>query len=1254
VTFPWSGGVAHNGTNTSGVSLFSGNVTIPAADPDLAGFNYTLGISASSSNCVFGTAQLSNGGGIWKFYWAFDPVPPQPPAQGWIGHLAPGDTYQLVLNLTGSTFEALLYNVTMGHVWSGGPPDLAGMIPDPALSLFVGPSVCNAHPTSLTAGLVVRASTLAGGGLDRDYFVQDEAIVVGRGTNTSEIPNLWQPYFNGAPYDFAPEQGWSTSSLVTLTTDHPANSAIVTTAPPTAIDVGQAVGVGVVGKPATLPGAANTNTYEIPQIEFAGYAATGPLTFATCESQNGTTPPGKGDPGSDTGVKAEYDYASNSTPALSDIYYAYEQDPATNSSIDLRCYTPALATPGYLDVFSLAYLQYDVPTGIPSQPVVDALSSGPREILGMNAYFWNVTVNPLPSLTLMVVPSKTVEVGETATFTATLTGGTAPFSYTWYVDGVAQGSCATNTCGLSWGAIGSHQVWAGVVDAEGNRAVSAHTNETVVAILAAAVAPYPTAVGSVGTPVTFTGSGTGGSGGYGYEFWTDGAPDPLGITASGTSSWTPASPGVYQEWVDINDSNNDWAASPHTNLTVANALVASLSPALSTIEVGGAPATYTASAAGGAGPYTYAWSFGALTPTAPCTSTTCTLTTSTAGSYQVWVVATDSAGRVAASPHANLTVVNPPSFVSWSGPVVVDAGSTDVETANFQAGDAPFSYGWTLGAGAVPSCSGTPSCALPFGAVGNFWINVTLVDALGGSAYSTPLEVRAVPALTLSMTPSPLASAEVGVQLGLTATAGGGAGGDAFGFLTSAAPSVPFWTGSASFVNWIPATAGAFQVWAEANDSTGFRVVSTHTNVTVAAPLAISLSPAPTAFTSVDVALPATATLTGGVAPTTVRWFSDGTLTSCNGDSCSFSWSAVGEHVIWATAGDALGVVVASSHTNVTVAAGAKDTVQFVISPPDGGRLVVDGNVTLSGSVSLPTGTHSLQAVAYRGFSFVRWVASPSNLLSVAGPTAASTSVQVTGNGTIIEEFAGSYPLSLTLVVSGGPGNILFNGTEEASGSSVSLPAGLYPIAGAPGTGYVFLGWTSDSSDITTLNNSASTSLELGANGTLTLHETLKGATSSFSIGVATSPSSVGGDFTIEGIVYHAGASAPAPVGTFSLSFSVGSSTAGYTFQSWQTTGGVSVASSTSASTQITVTGNGTLTAVLVSGQTPGPLGLSAQTFDVLLVLLVILAVLVLLGIWRHQRHHRNTQVRPPPGRGTPPPAAEGSEAPFDDLPPGT
>ncbi len=1262
VAFPWWGGLAYVGPNTTGVQTFLGNVTIPLTIADRLGYNYTLGIEATDGSCTTVGAGIEDSQGTWRFHWSLAPFG-APSQQGWALHLAPGDTYQVVIVSVGGDVEASIYNVSHANEYNStaSPEATSGPYLDGANGLALGPYLCGGVASPPAVSLIVRS--VGGGsttfGPSRDLFLQDENFYLLSSPWTSfQAPNLWDPYLHGAPGTFAPEQSWATADLIVQATDHPVDQIATTTTPRTDVDVGMTAAVGIVGTPATVP--AGENDFAFAQIEFGdSYPGASSLSFATCQSLNGSNS-NSGYPGGDTGYAAEYGYASNTTTVS--IHLGYVFDPATNISLDYRCYTQPLSSSGNLTMWGLSYLTYPWTASTPNY--VDALTSGVREPLGMNALKWNVAVHALPVVGVST-PTPAVVVGQSASFVAWERGGSPALTYQWLVDGSVQAGCTTLSCALSWGSPGSHQVWMSVTDAFGARAVSPHLNETVDPALTSSISPYPTAAATLGAPLTLSAAWSGGTGGNSFTFWRNGSLSPvqLQVGPSSTYALVLTHGGTYQSWVDVNDSAGNVAVSPHTNVTETLALAAVLSPLSGRTESGALPVTLSVSVAGGQGSYVVSWYHpGALTATGTCWAQ-CNLSGAAPGTYEVWVGVTDGGGARNVSAHANITVLPALVFSSWQGPSVVDAGANDTFGALFVGGASPETYQWDLNGAPVPYCA-LANCSVVVPSTPAAKLQVNATDALGITAMSSPFWVVSAPALSVALSsPLPPALVEVGQAVGIWAKASSGVGGDAYGFLTSAAPGLALGVGPWGNFSWAPVLPGNYQVWAEANDSTGYRVVSSHANITVVTALALTVLPAPLASVSVGTLLNASASATGGSTPFTFTWYSDGAVQgSCAGSYCDYQWSSAGTHQIWAAVTDGLGVRSVAPHTNVSVRTGSLVLVTFLVGPAGSGTIRVNGVATPSGNVSgLLPGDYQVQALARPGFSFAGWYASNPSGLLFQSAGASTTTLQVNGGsgsgGTVVAEFSAPRPFSVVVQVAPpSTANLTVNGTPTAGGSTLTLREGVYPLRASAGPGRGFLSWVTQGA-VNVSWNLPSTLMEVGGNGTVEAQTTSTAGVSPtlYAISLTVSPSGVSTVLSVGTTTYAPGTAIDVPAGSYALTLTVPS---GYTFQGWTTTGGASVASLGSSSTQLLVTGNGTLTADLVRSGAGGifGLGLSTTTLEVFALLLVVLVAVIIIGASRHRSHDQRRGGNPPPAQGPEGPGAvnagyEGEEGPAYDEP---
>ena len=270
----------------------------------------------------------------------------------------------------------------------------------------------------------------------------------------------------------------------------------------------------------------------------------------------------------------------------------------------------------------------------------------------------------------------------------------------------------------------------------------------------------------------------------------------------------------------------------------------------------------------------------------------------------------------------------------------------------------------------------------------------------------------------------------------------------------------------------------------------------------------------------------------------------------------------------------------------------------FATGPTACGTIYVDGAgfVNSNGFPGGPTpGVYNLTAVPCGGFSFSSWNFGASPGISVKNPRAAQTLLTVTTGGTITANFTSSTKYTIHLITDPeGCGSIEFNGAVYTSGASTVVPAGTYSITALPcdnflpGNGFGQAWGTGGTGNgISVANpNYASTTATVSGNGTLQILFT---SFDYYGLDIATGPTTCGTIF-VAGYGFSNG-------GTFYISSGAYNITAvpcgGYTFSQWSYSGPISVATSSSASTTMNVSGPATLGAIFIAG-TP-----STVTFSV-------------------------------------------------------
>lgn len=413
----------------------------------------------------------------------------------------------------------------------------------------------------------------------------------------------------------------------------------------------------------------------------------------------------------------------------------------------------------------------------------------------------------------------------------------------------------------------------------------------------------------VGQSVAFQATASFGSSPYTFT-WTG---LPSGCTATlGAVTCTPTGPGKYTVVVRVTDANGYSVTSPGLKFTVyadplSGVVVASL---LSGAVDAGQSVVFTAQPSLGSLAYT-AFNWSGLP--AGCLGlgliVNCTGTALPGGQYNISVTVTDS-NNVTSLPSDTLGfVVNGDPLVSTPllSPASIDAGQHVVVSVTASRGSGLYTYAWT---GLPAACGNATTTAVNclVTVPGTFTIRVQVTDSLGVSGFSPSATLNVYADPTVSVAASRVAfDAEQPVLL--TATASGGSGG--FAYVWSGLPTGC--AGSSSVVSCTPTDSGTASVTVRATDSNGEAATSSAIGLTVARPLLVTPTYAPS-FPLVGVAVNFSSTVSGGTGPISVAWsFGDGT--NDTGPSVQHAYTNPGEFSVTVWVNDSGGGAVKSSLT---------------------------------------------------------------------------------------------------------------------------------------------------------------------------------------------------------------------------------------------------------------------------------------------------------------------------------------------------
>ncbi len=254
--------------------------------------------------------------------------------------------------------------------------------------------------------------------------------------------------------------------------------------------------------------------------------------------------------------------------------------------------------------FTLPETPNDIGTVSITANAIDSAST-PESILATNT----IMVNSPPSIT--IAPStKTIDVGQSVTFTNTTTGGTSPYTYSYTVNAASGFTESGNT--FTFTTAGTYNVLEKVTDTTGNVAYSENAVITVSStFIAGNITPAAPTIDN-GQSITLAANPVGGTPPYTYNWFAGTSSSCSGdVQISGATSNTyavsPAGSTYYCYQVTDSGSVPQSLYSDTDFVTVNNALAPSLSsaPSLPASIDAGQSVTFVAAANGGTPPYSY-------------------------------------------------------------------------------------------------------------------------------------------------------------------------------------------------------------------------------------------------------------------------------------------------------------------------------------------------------------------------------------------------------------------------------------------------------------------------------------------------------------------------------------------------------------------------------------------------------------------------------------------------------------------------
>jgi len=329
-------------------------------------------------------------------------------------------------------------------------------------------------------------------------------------------------------------------------------------------------------------------------------------------------------------------------------------------------------------------------------------------------------------------------------FSGTATGGTPPYSYSWdFGDGTPNSSYQNPS--HSYLVAGKYTATLTVTDSASLTGVGT-VDISATNPLTAEISGSPTTTGPAPLTVDLSSTVTGGLSPYTYDWdFADGSDHATAPSAQHT--W--ATPGDYDVVLTVED---DCGHSINASITIH--CYGPVAPVVTSDNLCGAvplSSCFAATVTGGVAPYTYQWNFGdgssTSTDPTPCHNYL------QVGTYNVFVIATDSLGNKGTSDPVTVRVLNSATpTVTANADVVEGLAPLAVNFSNLVTGmNPPYTYAWDFGDGSSSTAS-DPQHIYDTTDTYNVTLTVTGLDACGVSqSVSSTLTIKVVEAPTIEL-----------------------------------------------------------------------------------------------------------------------------------------------------------------------------------------------------------------------------------------------------------------------------------------------------------------------------------------------------------------------------------------------------------------------------------------------------------------------------------------------------------------------
>jgi hypothetical protein len=514
--------------------------------------------------------------------------------------------------------------------------------------------------------------------------------------------------------------------------------------------------------------------------------------------------------------------------------------------------------------------------------------------------------------TATISPTKVeMYLGQSQTFNSTVTGGTPPNSYQWYLNDTAILEGNTQNWTFTPAAPGHYKVYVNITDVNFFQIQSnIVTDITVYPLLTVTINPATLNM-TVGTPQTFNSAVSGGAQPYTYQWYLNGSQ--ILNANSSTYIFATDSPGTYIIYLKVADNNTAVSQSNNATIAVETLKTVTISPTQVKIYIGQTQ-TFNSTITGGNPPYFYQWYLND-TAVSGGTNVNWTFAPIAAGNYRVYLNVTDAFNlETQSNIVTDITVYSQPT-VSISPVANVTVGIQQTFNSVVSGGAQPYTYQWYLNGNQVLNAN---SSTYNFTATspGNYTIYVTVADNNTVFAKSNNVTIVAETPVSINIAPT-----QAKIYLGQSQTFNSTVLGGTLPYSYQWYLNDTAVTGGTT-QNWtfIPTTAGHYKIYLNITDALNIETQSNIvTDITVYSQLNASIG---STFVNMTVGMQQTfnSTVLGGSQPYTYQWYLNGSqIQNATASTYIFTASLPGTYIIYVKVADNYTAVAQSNNATIAV-----------------------------------------------------------------------------------------------------------------------------------------------------------------------------------------------------------------------------------------------------------------------------------------------------------------------------------------------